>query len=139
VSGLVVDSSAALSWCFPGEAAPDTDMLLDRVRDEGGIVPDLWHLELANVLVNAERAKRIGMNQIAIFLDLIRKLPISADTQASARAFDTILDLARYERLTTYDAAYLDLALRRNLPLATKDKNLSLAAKRNGVRLLLRI
>jgi predicted nucleic acid-binding protein len=114
-------------------------MLLERVRDEGGLVPGLWRLELANVLVNAERAKRIGMNQIAIFLDLIRKLPIAVDTQASTRAFDTILDLARYERLTTYDAAYLDLALRRNLPLATKDKDLSLAARRNGVRLLLRV
>jgi predicted nucleic acid-binding protein len=134
-----LDSSAALSWCFPGEAAPDTDRLLERVRDEGGIVPDLWHLEVANVLVNAERAKRIGMGQIAIFLDLVRKLPISVDTQAGTRVFDTIFDLARYERLTTYDATYLDLALRRHLPLATKDKDLSRAAKRNGVRLLLRI
>jgi predicted nucleic acid-binding protein len=137
VSGLVLDSSAALSWCFLGEATPASDALLERVKDEGALVPDLWHLELANVLVNAERAKGVSMNQIAIFFNLVRKLPISVDTQASARAFDTLFDLARYERLMTYDAAYLDLALRRKLPLATKDKDLSLAAKRNGVKLLL--
>jgi predicted nucleic acid-binding protein len=137
VSGLVLDASIALGWCFPDEATVTTESLLGQVRDEGALVPEIWRFEVANVVVSAQRAKRIDADRSAEFFRLLDALPIRADTQAASRAFGPIYELARHEGLTAYDAAYLDLARWRGLPLATKDKELSAAAKRNGVRLLL--
>jgi predicted nucleic acid-binding protein len=133
VSEVVIDLSIALSWCFEDEATPETDALLDRVRDDGAFVPQLWHLELGNVLLQAERRGRISAADIAQRLDLIAELPIVTDHQTTARAWREILNLARAEGLTTYDAAYLELAQRRGLPLLTKDRELAGAAKRLGV------
>jgi predicted nucleic acid-binding protein len=133
VSALVIDSSAALSWCFEDEASPASDALFEQVRDQGAVVPGLWHLEVANVLLQAEKRGRIAAGDVAMRLELIAELPITTDNETTARAWREILALARAERLTTYDATYLELAIRRGLPLQTKDAALIAAAKRSGV------
>jgi predicted nucleic acid-binding protein len=133
VSALVIDSSAALSWCFEDEASPASDAFFERVRDQGAVVPGLWHLEVANVLLQAEKRGRITAADIAMRLELIAQLPIATDNETTARAWHEILGLARTEGLTTYDATYLELAIRRGLPLQTKDEALIAAAKRIGV------
>jgi predicted nucleic acid-binding protein len=133
VSALVIDSSAALSWCFEDEASPGSDALFEQVRDQGAVVPGLWHLEVANVLLQAEKRGRITAADVAIRLELIAELPITTDDETIARAWREILALARAEGLTTYDATYLELAIRRGLPLVTRDEALIAAAKRSGV------
>jgi len=133
VSRSVLDCSVALSWCFEDEASPATDALLDRVRDEGAVVPSLWHLELGNVLLQAERRKRISPEDVATRLNLIAALPISTDQETMSRAWHDILSIARVEGLTTYDAAYLELASRLGTQLLTKDRDLVAAAARRGV------
>jgi predicted nucleic acid-binding protein len=83
---VVVDSSVALAWCFADEASPATEDLLDRVRDEGALVPALWYLELGNVLLSAEKRGRISMSGIAGRLALLAQLPIMIDQETTARA-----------------------------------------------------
>jgi len=136
VSALVVDASVALTWCFEDEASPATDAVLDQVKGEGAIVPSLWHLELGNVLLSAERRGRTIQGGVVARLALMAQLPITIDAETAGRAWREILALARAERLTAYDAAYLELAVRRGLPLATKDEALRGAAKRVGVPVL---
>jgi predicted nucleic acid-binding protein len=133
VSALVIDSSAALSWCFEDEASPASDALFERVRDQGAVVPGLWRLEVANVLLQAEKRGRITAADIAMRLELIARLPIATDDETTERAWREILALARAQGLTTYDATYLELAIRRGLPLQTKNEALIGAAKRCGV------
>lgn len=136
MTGFVIDASIALAWCFDDEATPGTRALLGRFADEQAEVPSLWHLELANALALSEQRRRITPARSAEFIALVGRLPIVVDEETPARALDAVLDLARSERLTAYDAAYLDLAMRRGLPLATKDRDLAKAAKRVGVNLL---
>ena len=119
MTALVIDSSAALSWCFEDEASPETDALFERVRDLGAVVPGLWHLEVANVLLQAEKRGRITAGDVTMRLDLTAALPITTDSETTARAWREILALARAQELTTYDASYLELAIRRGLPLQT--------------------
>lgn len=133
---LVLDASVAVTWCFADEATQATDALLDDISANGALVPGLWFLELGNVLLAAERRGRITASDAAARLELISTLPIYVDQNAIARAWSEILHLARAEKLTTYDATYLDLALRRRLPLATKDRALAEAAKRLDVAVL---
>jgi predicted nucleic acid-binding protein len=99
------------------------------------VVPGLWHLEVANVLLQAERRGRIAAADVAMRLELMAELPIDTDNETTAREWREILALARAEGLTTYDAVYLELAIRRGLPLLTKDKALIAAAARTGVAL----
>ncbi len=136
MSAFVLDCSVALAWCFEDEAAPETDALLEKVRDEGAVVPSIWHLELGNVLVQAERRGRLTAADTATRLQLIGELPVATDEETSYRALREIVMLARAEQLTTYDAAYLELAMRRGLKLATKDQALNDAAQRAGVQTL---
>lgn len=133
MSGFVLDCSVAVAWCFEDEASPETDAVLERVRDEGALVPALWHLELGNVLVQAERRKRLTAADSTTRLELIADLPIATDDETPHRALREVLTLARAEGLTTCDAAYLELAMRKGLPLATKDRTLREAAKRSGI------
>ncbi len=133
MSAGVVDSSIALTWCFEDEASPETEKLFERIRDDGAVVPGLWHLELGNVLLQAEKRGRITRSDVAMRLALIAELPILVDQETTLRAWREILLLARTEGLTVYDAAYLELAERRGLPLMTRDIALADAAKRLGV------
>ena len=136
MNAFVLDCSITVAWLFDDEVTPETDGLLDRLKDSGALVPALWRLELGNVLAQAEKHKRITATQMAKHLDLLDRLPIATDTETESRAFREILALARTEGLTTYDAAYLELAMRRGLELATRDKQLVRAARRLQVETL---
>lgn len=133
MNGVVIDCSIALTWCFEDGASPETDILFERVRDDGAMVPALWHLELANVLWQAEKRRRISADEAATRLSLIAQLPISVDQETTVRAWRETLAITRAENLTAYDTAYLELALRRSLPLLTRDSELAEAARRRGV------
>ncbi|MFA5122616.1 type II toxin-antitoxin system VapC family toxin [Zavarzinia sp.] len=132
---LVVDCSIAMTWCFEDEATPATEAILDRVCNEGAVVPALWHLEVGNVLIQAERRGRIAWAEALRRLSLIERLPIEIDPHRPGDGL-AVADLARAEGLTAYDGAYLHLALGRGLMLATLDKALAAAARRRGIGLL---
>ena len=137
-SMLVLDCSATLPWIFADEARPETDRLLDTLTT--GVrawVPALWHLELGNVLLGAMRRSRIDQAGVEAFLSQLEAYDIAVDEQTISRARGKTLDLAQQHNLSTYDAAYLELALRRHLPLATLDRQLIAAAERAGVALSL--
>lgn len=136
MSGFVLDCSIAASWCFEDEADPAVDTLLDDLKVQGAAVPSLWPLEVTNVLLQAERRGRITMATVDGRLAAFAALPITVDTTSWLRTSAAILALARLHGLTTYDAAYLELATRQRLPLATKDKALRRAAAAVGVGLL---
>ena len=131
---FVVDSSVSLSWCFADERSDATDTLLQRVVDDGAVAPSLWPLEVLNVLVMAERRKRINAERRQRLAGFLRDLPISIDDATNGQAWQITAQLAA--QLSVYDAAYLDLAQRLGLPLATLDKPLRVAADALGVRLL---
>jgi predicted nucleic acid-binding protein len=136
VNSFVIDASVALAWCFDDEGTEATRALLDRFEGEQAEVPSLWHLELANALVSGERHRRITRARVNEFIALIGGLPIVIDEQTPTLALSTVLELARSEGLSTYDASYLELAMRRGVSLATKDDDLAKAAQRVGVNLL---
>jgi len=100
------------------------------------MVPALWPLEVANAILSAERKKRLTVAQGTAFLRRVSGFPISLDTMPVGHAFNQILSVGRQHELTAYDAAYLELALRQNLPLATLDEALRRAARAAGVRLV---
>lgn len=134
MTAFVLDSSLALCWCFEDEATEGTRQLLEHLRTEGAAVPNLWHVEIANVLGLAERRRRITAAETAQFIALLETLEIDVDEETWLQAFGRILALARQERLTAYDAAYLELAMRLGVPLASKDRELCDAAERVGVK-----
>lgn len=136
MSAFVVDSSVALSWCFDDEASPQTNALLDEVLAAGAVVPALWHTEVGNVLLQAERRGRIAPADVAARLELLGALPIITEQVVPARAWHEVMALARAESLTVYDASYLELAVRRGLTLLTNDRELTDAARRLGVAVL---
>ena len=133
---FVVDSSIALTWCFEDEATPAADALLVRLASDGAHAPSLWPLEVLNALLAAQRRGRITSEARQNRLVLLHALPIILDTETAGQAW-TITNLsAERHGLTLYDAAYLELAQRLNLPLATLDADLRTAANALGVPLL---
>jgi predicted nucleic acid-binding protein len=121
MSPFVVDASMTLSWCFGDEATPHSRAVLSALQTTYAVVPALWPFEIANGLAIAERRKRISRAQIAEFLETLRRLPIQMEWRESVWQCQAILQLAREHGLTAYDAAYLDLARRERLSLATLD------------------
>jgi predicted nucleic acid-binding protein len=128
-----------MAWCFQDEASRSTDFILDRLEKATAFVPSIWPLEVGNVLLVAERHQRLGEGDSARFLALLSELPIRIDQESPERMFKEILALARRQNLSSYDASYLDLAMRKGLPLATLDKRLLAAAKRSRVPVLLTV
>lgn len=133
---FALDSSMALAWCFADEATDSTRGVLRRLRAESAIVPTLWYLEVANVLVLAERRQRISRQDAAEFLKLLAALDLQVDDVPATHVFSDILELSRELSITAYDAVYLELAMRRQLPLATLDKQVIAAAGQRGVTIL---
>jgi predicted nucleic acid-binding protein len=111
VTGFVLDVSVALAWCFRGEATPAAWAVPDRLETETAVVPSLWHLEAANVLVLAERKGCISAAGTAEFIAMVETFSIEIDQESPLRAFAEILALARRHGLTAYDAAYLEMAM----------------------------
>jgi predicted nucleic acid-binding protein len=133
---LVLDSSVMLAWLYEEEAAPAVRRVLDHVVRAGAWVPSLWRLEIGNSLQMAVRRSRVtGTFRDDALADL-EFLPISIDQETDRQAWGATLQLAVAGGLTLYDAAYLELAIRRNLPLASLDEALRAAAKASGVRLM---
>ena len=134
---FVVDASAALAWCFEDEASGFTDGLLERLRQGDRIlVPAHWPTEILNGLLVASRRKRIKADQPALFWEEIVRLPIETETALDPLQARTVLALGEKHHLTVYDAVYLELAHRRQLPLASLDGDLRRAAQIEGVALL---
>jgi predicted nucleic acid-binding protein len=132
-SAFVLDCSIALAWCFPDEKAPYPRSVLDALLDLPAVVPALWRLEVANCLLVGERRKRSTAADTATWLPFLQALPVTVDGETTSRAWNDTLGLARNHNLSVYDAAYLELSLRRGLPLATLDDKLAQAAKACGV------
>jgi predicted nucleic acid-binding protein len=136
VPGFVLDASVALAWTLPGEAhAAPAAALLARLAEEAALVPSLWRLEVGNALLTAERRGRLRPERVAAAWRLLAELPIELDAETPARAWAGTAELARRHGLTLYDAAYLELAARRALPLATFDALLARAAAAERVPL----
>ena len=136
MTAFVLDASVTLSWYFEDEVSEAADDLLSRLGSESAAVPQVWHLEVANGFALAERRGRISKARTLEFIAQLEALPIAADDETAYRAFVQVLHLARSERLSTYDAAYLELAMRLGVPLASKDGPLCDAAERVGTRVI---
>lgn len=130
---FVLDASVALAWCFEDEGGEYPEAVLRSLEGEEAFVPALWTLEVANGLLTAERRGRIEAHEARRVQNLLLALPIAVDPPARSRDFSAVYRLARARSLTSYDAAYLELALRLALPLATLDQELRPAAELEGV------
>jgi len=132
----VVDASVALSWFLKDEHTAASEHLLDQVVAQGAVVPSLWRLEVANALQIGIRLQRISPAYRDAAIQRLTELLIEVDPETDTRAWNNTLHLADLHRVTVYDACYLELALRRNLPLATRDSALATAAANAGITLL---
>ena len=132
---LVLDASVTACWAFQDENHPDAVLAFDRMRAEEAVVPCLWWFEVRNILIVNERRRRLTETDTSAFLSNLSRLRLRMDRAPEESA---ILRLARVHRLSVYDAAYLELAQRERLPLATLDADLRKAAAGAGVALVSR-
>ncbi|MGH8686907.1 MAG: type II toxin-antitoxin system VapC family toxin [Burkholderiales bacterium] len=128
---LVLDCSVALSWFFPDEKTAFTEVTLDLATREECWVPAIWRLEFPNALLVAERKRRVSRAERLQVLEEASRLRLRVD--ATVQEMRAISDLAERHDLSTYDAAYLELALRQGSPLITLDRELAAAALQAGV------
>ncbi|MEA1980856.1 MAG: type II toxin-antitoxin system VapC family toxin [candidate division Zixibacteria bacterium] len=133
---FVVDNSVVMSWCFKDEANQYADSVLDRLTDATALVPSIWALEVINVLLVAERRKRVSEADSVRFTTLLSQLPIIVEYESVELIMKDLLTLARVHNLSSYDASYLDLAMRKGLPIATLDNRLIEAATAVDVKIL---
>ena len=133
MAGLVVDASVSAAWCFEDEASPLTEAALDHVVRNGARVPALWLFEMSNVLAMGERRGRLDAARAAQLGEILTALPVEVDRADGRTLMPTVIRLARAQRLSAYDASYLELAIRTGLPLATYDGTLRSAAEQLGV------
>jgi predicted nucleic acid-binding protein len=137
MSRLVIDASIVLSWLLPDEAAESSvEVQAEIPKAESVWVAAHWHLEVANSLCMAERRKRLDAAGIAQAVSLFTQLPVSVDPETKEHSSAQTLSLARQHMLSVYDAAYLELALRRGATLATLDRPLRVVARQLGVPIL---
>ncbi len=127
---FVVHNSVVMAWCFEDEAGEYADAVLERLTVAEAMVPAIWPLEVGNVLLVAERQRRLGRADSERFIALLRQLPIVVEQEDARRALGDVMALARDVGLSTYDASYLNVALRHGLPIATLDRDLRKAARR---------
>lgn len=131
---VILDASVALAWCFADEAISYADTVLDLLIAGGqAVVPPVWAYEVANALLVGERRGRIGVLEETQFLQQLSSYPVTIESLWTTQIFGAVLTIARETGLTVYDAAYLELALREGLPLATINTDLRAAARKAGV------
>ncbi|MGH6719085.1 MAG: type II toxin-antitoxin system VapC family toxin [Alphaproteobacteria bacterium] len=135
--GLILDSSVAIAWLMPDEPMAPAQRALDLVARDGAIVPVLWHLEVANIVLVAVRRGRLAAKDRDRALHRLGELPIETDPETGRQARSSTINLAERHGLSVYDATYLELASRLSLPLATLDRDVSAAAAAQGVKRLL--
>lgn len=128
---FVVDNSVVMGWFFPSQTTEYTDHVLDRLKSDTAHVPALWVLEFSNVLRKAVVGRKLTLASAKEIITEAEKLPLSVDYTATTA--EENLALALRHGLSSYDAAYLDLAIRLGLPIATKDEALNVAALQAGV------
>jgi predicted nucleic acid-binding protein len=133
---LVLDSSATPAWIYAEETTNAVRQIFEMVAENGAVLPALWRLEVANGLTVAVRRGRIGVEFRDAALADLALLDITTDPHTETHSWTTILNLADRFRLTLYDAAYLELAHRRSLPLASLDQELRAAGRALAVPLL---
>lgn len=133
---FVIDASITLSWCFRDEQSEYAVVVLRRLADDVAVVPGLWVLEVANGLLVAERRGRITAADVARVHAMLSDLPVTRDELTRDSGLGSVLDLARAHGLSAYDAAYLELAMREGLSLATQDERLRAAAIAVGTPLV---
>lgn len=118
---FVVDNSIVMTWCFIDEANQYADAVLEHLTEAIAIVPSIWPLEVVNVLLVAERRQRLRELDSVRFLSLLSQLPIYVEQAWPESSMKDLLALGRAHDLSSYDASYLDLAMRQGLPMATLD------------------
>lgn len=128
VEHFVVDNSVVMSWYFKDETNKYADTVLDKLTGATAVVPSIWPLEVVNVLIVAERQKRLSESDSIRFLTLLSQLPIVVEYERP-EMMKELLALARAYNLSSYDASYLYLAMRKGLPIATLDNKLIEAAR----------
>jgi predicted nucleic acid-binding protein len=133
-----VDASVVLTMAFQEKRVEEIESVLKALETTWAVVPAIWEVEIANALVVGERRKRISEEKVTRFVEQLRAFPIEVDVEGTLAAMDRALPLARRLNLTAYDALYLDLAMRRSLPLATLDERLAAAATRASIKLMIR-
>jgi predicted nucleic acid-binding protein len=133
---FILDSSVALTWCFEDERTTEAEALLHRVGETGAMAPQHWPFEVLNGLMMAERRQRLDRPRRRRLADFLRDLPVTLDAETTIQVWAMTQGLAEHFRLTIYDAAYLELAQRRGLPLGSLDKELRQAGSAVGVQLL---
>jgi len=133
---LVLDPSLTLAWYFEDERTAAADAVLSQIVDEGAVVPPLWRIEVLNAFQMGIRRKRIDTAFRDTALARLSALAIDVDAESDTQVWTTTLNLADRFRLTAYDAVYLELAQRRQLPLASLDEELRRAGAALGVTLL---
>jgi predicted nucleic acid-binding protein len=132
---FVLDASVVLAWAFEDEGGDYAVGVLEELRSSEAVAASLWPLEVTNGLVTAERRGRLGAPDGRRFLHLLLSLPIVVDPVGRRRAFEGVHALARTHGLTSYDAAYLELAVRYGIPVATLDEPLRKAVRAEGLSL----
>lgn len=130
---FVLDCSVTMAWAFPDEATEATARLRDLLENDRAVVPSLWAIEVGSVLLAATKRKRIGVESWQDLCAYLEALPIEMDPFSVSRVWGAALRLAHAYDLSVYDAVYLELALRRQLPLATLDHALGRAARAAGL------
>jgi len=141
VTDFVLDNSVAMRWLLSSAKAPDQKYaknVLMTLSDVDAIVPNLWHLEVSNVLLGAEKRSDIKQGDSEGFIIQLENLPIHVDPLTAHQSFSRVISIARSYKLTSYDASYLELAIRDGLPLATLDSDLRKAAKKANVDIYLK-
>lgn len=133
---IVLDASMTIAWLFDDERTPEAEAAMMRIAAEGGIVPSLWRLEVANMLRNAVRRRRCDEAYADRSLGRLARLGIAIDDETDQRAWGATRAISNAEGLTVYDAAYLELALRKAAALASCDADLIAAARRRHVETL---
>ena len=133
---FVIDNSIVMTWCFIDEVNQYADAVLEKLAEAEAVVPTIWPLEVVNVLLAAERRKRLREIDSVRFLSLLSQLPIHVEQAWPERSMNELLALGRTNDLSSYDASYLDLAMRHGLPIATLDQKLAEAAKRMDVPII---
>lgn len=130
---IVLDASVALAWCFPDERSALADAVAEHLRTEQAFVPAIWPFEVSNALASAERRGRLEAGDRQRLADLLDALPVEVERVTLRQALASIADIARSGGLSVYDAAYVELASRLSLPLATLDQRLAAVAATEGV------
>ena len=133
---FVLDNSVAMRWLLASHNKTDqqyAESVLQCLIDGEALVPHLWHLEAANVLLSAEKQQQLDISEVERFISQLENLPIQLDSLTARQAFNRTLSLSRAYKLSSYDGAYLELAIREGLPLATLDKDLKKAARQADI------